>query len=324
MRVFIAGASGAVGRALIPRLLEGGHTPIAMIRSRDHEPRLREMGASTVIADGLDGGAVMRAVSETAPDVVVHVMTALKGVADFKHFDRSFEPTNRLRTIGTDNLVAAARAAGVRRIVAHSYAGWNYAPEGAAAKRETDPLDPHPPAHQRESMRALVHLERAVLENGGEMTGVVLRCANLYGPGTGFAPDGDVVALVRKRQMPIVGAGTGVWSFVHVDDAAAATVAAIDRDAAGIYNIADDEPAPTGVWISELAKILDAPKPMRVPTFIGRLAAGEVGVSMMTRVRGVANAKAREQLGWRPAYGTWRDGFRRVLAPEAALTAGSR
>jgi nucleoside-diphosphate-sugar epimerase len=323
MRVFIAGASGAVGRALIPRLLESGHAPIAMIRSREHEPGLREMGASTVVADGLDAGAVTRAVSESSPDVVVHVMTALKGVSDYKNFDRSFEPTNRLRTAGTDNLIAAARAAGVRRIVAHSFAGWNYARDGAAAKRETDPLDAHPPAHQRASMQALLHLERAVLENGG-ISGVVLRCANLYGPGTGIAPGGNVVALVRKRQMPIVGAGTGVWSFVHVDGAAAATVAAIDRDAAGVYNIADDEPAPTGVWIPELAEILHAPKPMRVPAFIGRLAAGEVGVSMMTRVRGVANAKAREQLGWRPAYRTWRDGFRSVLAPEAALTAGSR
>ncbi len=325
MRIFIAGASGAVGTALVPSLVESGHTPIAMIRTQEGAARLKSFGATTVLGDGLNRESVVRAMSEARPDVVIHVMTALRGVQDYKNFDKSFAKTNLLRTAGTDNLLYAAREAGVRKFVAHSFAGWNYARDGSAAKRESDPFDAHPPSSQTASLQALIHLERAVLENGGGLSPLVLRCANLYGPNTAIAPDGDLVTLIRKRQMPIVGAGSGIWSFIHVADAAAATVQAINADAEGVFNVADDEPVQTSVWIPELADIVKAGKPMRVPTFVGRWAAGEAGVSMMTMVRGASNAKARKELSWRPRYASWREGFRAVLAirPDAVRSFAS-
>lgn len=312
MNVFIAGASGVVGTATIPRLIESGHTPIAMTRSPQDADRLRDLGARVVVADGLDRSSVVRAMSESRPDIVVHVMTALKHIRDLKHFDRTFAETNRLRTAGTDNLIYAARETGVKRILAHSYAGWNYAKGGAEAKSETDLLDPQPPRNQRESLDALVHLERATLTSG--LSACILRCANHYGPRTSIARAGAIVDLVRKRALPVIGSGSGIWSFIHTDDATAATVLAIDRGAEGIFNIADDEPVAAHVWISELAKLLRAPKPLRVPTFVGRFAAGEVGVSMMTAARGASNAKAKREVGWTPRFATWSDGFRHVLA----------
>lgn len=308
MKVFVAGASGAIGTALIKHVRAAGHTPIGMIRSTANEPAIRALGAEPVVANGLDRESVVRAIAATQPDIVVHVMTALRGVTDYKNFDRSFEATNRLRTIGTDNLVFAAREAGVKHVLAHSFAGWNYAKGGAEAKRETDPFDSNPPSSQRESLQALIHLEQTILESGIRAT--VLRCATLYGPGTSIAPDGDLAKLIGKRGLPIIGGGTGIWSFVHVDDAACATVRAIGESAEGVFNIADDEPAAVAAWISELAEILKAPKPLRVPAFIGRWAAGESGMSMMTQVRGASNAKACDVLGWQPEYRTWRQGFR--------------
>jgi nucleoside-diphosphate-sugar epimerase len=312
-KVFVAGASGAIGKRLVPLLVGRGHTVVAMTRDFVKADGLRARGADPVIADALDRDAVMRAVLRAEPDVVVHEMTSLAGVTSIKNFDDAFALTNRLRTEGTDHLLDAALTAGARRFVAQSFGNWNYERGGAGPKRETDPLDPDPPAQQRRSLAAIRQLETAVTA-AADIEGIVLRYANLYGPGTGFAVDGEIVPLLRKRRWPIVGAGEGVWSFVHIDDAAAATVAAVEDAAPGIYNVADDEPARVSAWLPELAQALGAKPPRHVPVWVGRLAVGEVGVSMMTRIRGASNMKARTALGWEPWYATWRDGFRHGLA----------
>jgi 2-alkyl-3-oxoalkanoate reductase len=307
-KVFVAGASGAIGMRLVPLLVERGHD-VAMSRHPDSADRLRGLGAEPVVADGLDRDAVLQAVMRAEPDAVIHEMTALRSISSMRRFDADFAVTNRLRTEGTDNLLAAARAAGAHRFVAQSYGNWAYDPRGNRAKQESDPLDPDPPARQRRSLAAIRHLERAVLHADG-LDGIVLRYASLYGPGTAIAADGVIAPLLRKRQFPIIGDGAGVWSFIHVDDAAAATIAALELGEPGIYNIADDDPAPVAVWLPELARALGAKAPRRVPAWLGRLAAGEVGVSMMTRVHGASNAKAKRELGWQPVYASWRQGFR--------------
>jgi nucleoside-diphosphate-sugar epimerase len=312
MRIFVAGAGGAVGARLVPMLVAGGHDVVAMTRSPRKADSLRAMGAEPAIADGLDRGAVMQAVMRAEPEVVIHQMTALGQMKSMKRFDDEFALTNLLRTEGTDHLLEGARAAGARRFVAQSFGNWNYERTGTAPKRETDGLDPDPPAQQRRALAAIRYLEAAVGAADG-LDGVVLRYGNLYGPGTGFAADGAIVPLLRKRRWPIIGDGTGIWSFVHVDDAAAATVAAVEHAAPGIYNIVDDDPAPVASWLPVLADAVGAKPPRRVPVWLGRLAAGEVGVSMMTQIRGASNAKARRELGWEPWYGSWRDGFRHGL-----------
>ena len=308
MKVFVAGASGAMGRRLIPQLLSG-HEVVAMTRSPGKVDALRADGVEPVVADGLDRSAVMKAVTQARPEVVVHQMTGLTGAGNFKKFDDEFALTNRLRTEGTDHLLEAARASGARRFIAQSYGNWNYERTGHDLKTEDDRLDPNPPANQRRSLEAICYLESAVLGAPG-LEGIALRYANFYGPGTGFDRNGDIVVLVRKRRLPIIGNGAGVWSFVHLDDAAAATVAAIERGDPGIYNVVDDEPAPVSVWLPELARLLGARQPLRVPVWLGRLVAGEVGVSMMTQIRGTSNAKARTMLGWEPRISSWREGFR--------------
>jgi nucleoside-diphosphate-sugar epimerase len=312
MKVFLAGATGAVGKPLIPALLTRGHEVTAMTRSRDKADSLRALGANPAVADGLDPAAVMQAVKEAQPEVIVHQMTALASAKSFKKFDKEFAVTNKLRTEGIDNLVAAARATGVRRLVAQSYGNWNYERAGDSPKTELDPLDPSPPANQRESLEAIRYLERTLAETDG-LEGVALRVGNFYGPGTGFALDGDLVELVRKRKLPIVGDGAGVWSFIHVDDVATATIAALDRGEPGVYNVSDDDPAPVSVWLPELAEAVGAKPPRHVPVWLGRIATGEVGVSMMTQIRGTSNAKAKRELDWSPAYKSWRQGFRTGL-----------
>jgi nucleoside-diphosphate-sugar epimerase len=308
MKVFVAGASGALGRRLVPMLIGGGHQVVAMTRSPGKEGMLRGMGAEPVVADGLDRAAVLNAVTSSSPEVIVHEMTGLTGITSLRNFDKGFALTNRLRTEGTDHLLEAARQAGARRFVAQSFGNWDYERTGSGAKSEDDPLDPDPPANQRQSLAAIRHLEEAVLGAEG-IEGVVLRYGTFYGPGTGIAEDGDIAGMVRKRRLPIVGDGAGLWSFIHMDDAAAATVAAIERAAPGIYNVADDEPVPVAEWLPELARSLGAKPPRHVPVWLGRLATGEVGVSMMTRIRGASNAKAKRELGWRPSYPSYRDGF---------------
>jgi nucleoside-diphosphate-sugar epimerase len=307
MKIFLAGGSGAIGMRLIPQLIAQGHTVTAMTRSEGKRARLEELGAEVVKTDALDRAEVIGAVTHAAPEVVIHELTSLAGVSNLKHFDREFAATNRLRTQGTDNLLAGAKAAGASRFIAQSYAGWNYERRGAKVKREEDPFDSNPPSEQTESLRAIVHLERAVVE-AEDLDGIALRYANFYGPGTSCALDGEITEMVRRRKFPIVGDGRGVWSFVHIDDAATATIAAIHRGSAGVYNIADDEPAPVAQWLPALAGLLGAKAPRRIPVWLGRLAAGDVGVSMMTQIRGVDNAKAKRELGWTPAHPSWRDG----------------
>jgi nucleoside-diphosphate-sugar epimerase len=297
LRIFIAGATGALGRRLVPQLVARGHHVIGTTRSRADE--LRALGAEPVILDPLDGAAVRDAVVRAEPDVVVHQLTALTGIGLGRNFDKTFAMTNRLRTEGTDHLLAAAQEAGVSRLVWQSYAGWPYAREGGPIKTEDDPLDPDPPADVRESLAAIRHLERSVVDAGG----YVLRYGGFYGPGTSIDNDGDHAELIRKRKFPLGGDGRGLWSFVHIDDAAAATVAAIEgAGPPGVYNIVDDDPRPIAEWLPALAQRLDAPPPRRVPGWLVRLAGGAQAHSMMTRTRGASNAKAKRELGWRPTH----------------------
>jgi nucleoside-diphosphate-sugar epimerase len=307
MRVFVAGATGAIGKQLVPRLVAAGHEVHGMTRSESKQAMLSELGAVPVVADALDPDQVAEAVGRARPDVIVHQLTAI-GSLDPRHFDRDFALTNRLRTEGTDHLLSAGQAMGVRRFVAQSYGAWWYVRTGGPVKTEEDPLDPTPAREMRESWAAIRHLEQAVL--GAQWTeGIVLRYGGFYGPGTSMAPGAEQVELVRKRKFPLVGDGRGVWSFIHVADAAEATVAAVERGRRGVYNIVDDDPAPVAEWLPALAREVGAKKPMRVPRFIGRLFAGEVGVVMMTDARGASNAKAKRELGWRPAHPSWRQGF---------------
>ncbi|HEY7343090.1 MAG TPA: NAD(P)-dependent oxidoreductase [Ktedonobacterales bacterium] len=312
MKVFVAGANGAVGKPLVSQLIAHGYEVVAMTHSPKHGDALRALGAEPVVVDAFDRAALIEAVTRAEPEVVIHELTALTHAKDYKHFDDEFAMTNRLRTEGTDNLLAAAQAAGARRFIIQSYGNWNYARGGSMAKSEDDPLDPTPPSNQAKSIEAIRYLEQAVLGTGG-IEGVALRYANLYGPGTGFAADGDIAASVRKRMLPIIGNGAGIWSFIHVDDAASATVAAIQPGVRGIYNVADDEPAPVSVWLPDLAHALGARPPFHIPVWLGRLIVGDVGVSMMTQIRGASNAKAKRELGWTPSYATWREGFRKGL-----------
>jgi nucleoside-diphosphate-sugar epimerase len=304
MNIFLAGATGALGKRLVPLLVERGHRVVGTTRSADRAAQLSEAGAEPVVLDPLDARAVREAVVRAEPDVVVHQLTALSGSMG-RNFDRWFADTNRLRTEGTDILIAAARAAGARRLVWQSFGGWPYAREGGALKTEDDPLDPDPPSDARESLAAIRHLEAAVLGADG-MEGVVLRYGGFYGPGTSIADGGAQVEMIRKRKYPVGGDGAGVWSFVHIDDAATATVAAIEGGPPGVYNIVDDAPAPVSEVLPALAAQLGAPPPRHVPGWLVRLAGGAQGHSMMTRVRGASNAKAKRELGWKPAH-TWRE-----------------
>jgi 2-alkyl-3-oxoalkanoate reductase len=315
MRVFVAGASGAIGGRLVPMLMEAGHAVVAMTRTADKADAIRASGAEPVLADALDADSVGAAVRAAEPKAVVHQLTALSSMTgNPRKFAEDFALTNRLRTEGTDHLLAAARAAGARRFVAQSYAGWPYAREGGPVKSEDDPLDPDPPAAARDALDAMRYLDRIVPGAEG-IEGVVLRYGGFYGPGTGIArgEESALIEAIRKRRFPVVGGGTGVWSFVHIDDAASATLAALDRGAPGIYNVVDDDPAPVSEWLPALADAIGAKPPRRVPTWIGRLAGGEMAVSLMTQVRGASNAKAKRELGWQPEHPSWREGFPAAL-----------
>lgn len=306
MRVFVAGAAGAIGTRLLPILIAHGHQVVATTRTPAKAGRLRELGAEPAVLDGLDAMAVGEAVARTEPDAIVHQMTALAGQTSLRRFDREFAVTNKLRTQGTDHLLAAAAAAGtVRRFVAQSFTGWTNVRSGGPVKTESDPLDPDPPAAQRQTLAAISYLERAVT-GAAPIEGIALRYGGFYGPGA----SAELVDLVRRRRLPIVGDGAGVWSFIHIDDAAEATAAALDHGSPGVYNIVDDEPAAVTEWLPYLASVVGAAKPRRVPAWVGLLAAGEVGVSMMTRIRGSSNDRAKRELGWKPRWGSWREGFR--------------
>jgi len=307
MRVFVAGSTGAIGTQLVPRLVSAGHAVHGMTRSESKRAMLDELGAVPVVADALDPDQVAEVVAQARPEVIVHQLTAIPEALDMRHPDRAFELTNRLRTEGTDHLISAGRAVGVQRFVAQSNIA-GYARAGAAVKSEGDPVDDSPNDVMHTNAAAIRHLEEAVLE-ATWTEGIVLRYGWFYGPGTSMAPGQESYELVRKRKFPLVGDGGGVWSFIHVADAAEATVAAIEHGDRGAYNVVDDDPAAVSEWLPALARTLGAKKPMRVPRFIGRMFAGEFGVVLMTELRGASNAKAKRELGWQPAHPSWRQGF---------------
>jgi nucleoside-diphosphate-sugar epimerase len=305
MRVFVTGATGALGRHLVPGLVAAGHEVTATTRTPGKVAQLREAGAEPVILDGLDREAVIAAVRAAAPEVIVHEMTALAGMRSFRNPGKLFAVTNELRTRGTDNLLAAAERAGTRRVIAQGYAGPGPdKPAGARLRTEEDPLDWRPIRSAARAMAAIRYVDRTVPLEAPE--GIVLRYGGFYGPGTGDF----VVEMARKRRLPVIGGGTGVWSFIEITDAAAATLAAVDRGAPGVYNVVDDDPAPVAEWLPYLAKVAGAKPPLRVPAWLGRLLAGEFVVGQMTSSRGSSNEKARKELGWEPRYASWREGFR--------------
>ncbi|WP_420541864.1 NAD-dependent epimerase/dehydratase family protein [Rubrobacter calidifluminis] len=306
MRVFVAGGSGVIGRRLVEQLVVRGHQVTATTTDPDKLALLERLGAEAVVMDGLDAASVGEAVATARPDAIVHQMTSISARPDMKHFDRWFATTNRLRTAGTDHLLAAAEATGVSSFVAQSYAGWNGIREGGWVKTEEDPLELMKGTAAQAGMEAIRYLEDAVVEAGG----AVLRYGWLYGPG---ASD-TLVEAVRRRQFPLIGGGTGYNSWVHLDDAASATVLAVEQQAKGVFNVVDDEPAPASEWLPYLAACAGAKPPLRIPGWLARPLAGEVAVTIMTEGRGFSNARVRRELGWEPRYPSWRQGFREGLA----------
>lgn len=313
MKILIVGATGVIGRQLVPKLIANGHEVAGTTRTPSKQSLLREMGASPLVVDILDADAVAGAVATFEPEVIVHEATALSSV-DMRHFERSFAVTNRLRTEGVDHLLAAGRAVGIRRFVAQSFAGWPFARIGSLVKTEDDPLDPNPIGPMRTTIAAIRHLEAAV--TGADWTeGIALRYGALYGPGTSLDTDhGEMTELIRKRFFPIVGDGAGMFSFLHVADAADATVAAIERGTRGVYQVVDDEPAPVREWLPVVAESLGAKPPLRIPRWLGRLVAGEMLVTLSTETRGASNERAKRVLGWTPRHSSWRDSLGREAA----------
>lgn len=310
MRIFIAGATGALGSRLADRLVEGGHEVYGSTRHETSLAGLDAKGVSGIVMDPLDADSVRAAVAEAKPDVVVHELTALASMTgNPKRFDRDFAVTNRLRTEATDHLLAASREVGVRRLLAQSYTTWPNQRTGGWVKTEEDPLVEDPGKEARESLRAIRHLEQAVTTAEG-IEGLVLRYGNFYGPGNTLSRDGEMGEAVRRGRFPVVGGGTGVWSFIYIDDAAAATALAVERGAPGIYNVVDDDPAPVAEWLPYLAEQLGGRPPRRLPAWLAKPLIGELGIALMTSVRGSSNAKAKQELGWTPRWASWREGFR--------------
>lgn len=313
MKIFVAGSTGAIGRRLVPLLIENGYEVVALVRSSHKAKEVEMMGAQPTVANALHKDELTAAIRKAEPEVIVHQLTALaSNTGNFKKFDEDFALTNRFRTEVTDTMLEAARLVGARRFIAQSFCGWPFAREGGPIKTEEDPLDPTPPASFRNSLAAIRHLEEAVRKTS-DVEALALRYGLFYGPGTGIAKDGIIVEILRKRRLPIVGDGAGIWSFLHIQDASRATVAAISRGSPGVYNVVDDEPAPVSAWLPFLAQALDAKPPRRVPVWLARFLIGEGGISMMTKIRGGSNAKAKRELGWQPIYPTWRRGFREGL-----------
>jgi len=318
MRILVAGATGALGRHLVPRLIAASHQVIGTTRRPTKVDKIRQLGGEPTVVDGLDGAKVREVVRSVRPDVIVHEMTDLSGAADLRHFDQVFATSNRLRTAGLDHLLAAARETAVKRIVAQSYCGWPYAREGSAIKSEADALDPHPPREFRRSLEAIRYLEDLVTR-GSDLEGVVLRYGAFYGVDTGLF-DGLFVDQIAKRHTPVIGSGEGWWSFVHIEDAADATALAVERGRPGaIYNIVDDEPAQVRDWLPFLAELVGAKPPRHVPAWLGRIVAGRHLVLMMTEARAGSNAKAKHELRWQPKHPSWRTGFEEV-ARERSLS----
>jgi 2-alkyl-3-oxoalkanoate reductase len=311
MKIFLAGATGAAGQALIPLLTSHGHTVTGTTRSPSKMDLLRGLGAEPVVVDGLDRDGIRAAVATTRPDAIIHEMTALGGDLDLRRFERSFAATNRLRTEGTDHLLEAARETGVEHFIAQSYAAWPYIREGGPVKTEDDPLDSDPPKQVRTTLAAIRHLESAVTGAGG----IALRYGGFYGPGTGLAPGGEQWEQIKARKFPIIGDGGGVFSFAHIEDIAGGTLAALERGTPGrIYNIADDEPAPVRVWLPAIAEAIGAPPPRHIPRWVGRML-GEHVVVMMCEIRGASNERAKRELDWTPRWPSWRDGVAALAHP---------
>lgn len=308
MHVFVLGATGALGAQLVPQLVNQGYRVTGTTRSPAKVSQLSKQGAQAAVVDALDREALLKAVHDAKPEILVHQLTAIPPRLNLRRFDREFQATNRLRTEGTDNILATAYAAGVRRVIAQSFAGWTYARDGSRIKTEEDSFDPKPPAEFRRTLKAIQYLEHAVRSNQA-LEGIVLRYGAFYGPGTSLGRGGTYLDDLRRRRFPLVGKGTGVWSFIHIDDAAAATVAAVERGAPGIYNVVDDEPAPVAEWLPVLAAAVGAPPPRRVPAWLARILIGEHAVTLMTQNRGASNQKAKRDLIWKPRYGSWRQGF---------------
>jgi nucleoside-diphosphate-sugar epimerase len=313
MKILIAGATGVIGRQLVPKLIANGHEVAGTTLTPSKQAILREMGAMPFTLDILDAEAVAHVVASVEPEVIVHEATALSSV-DMRHFDRSFAVTNRLRTEGLDHLLAAGGAVGIRRFVAQSFAGWPFERSGALVKTEADPLDPDPIEPMRTTLGAIRHLEAAVL--AADWTeGIALRYGGLYGPGTSLDADGgEMTEMIRRRFFPIVGNGAGMFSFVHVADAADATLAAVERGTRGVYQIVDDEPAPLREWLPVVAEALGAPPPRRIPLWLGRLVGGPMLATIATETRGASNALAKQALGWTPRHATWRNSLGRSAA----------
>ena len=308
MRVFVTGATGALGRHLVPGLVAAGHEVTATTRTPAKAGQLRAAGATPAVVDGLDRAAVLASVRAAAPEVIVHQMTALADMRSLRDTDRVFGATNQLRTQGTDNLLAAAAAAGTRRVVAQSYTGWTNERSGGPVKTEDDPFDSRVVPTAARTLAAIKHVEETVPLAVPE--GVVLRYGSFYGPGASQV----LLDLLRKRMLPVIGDGAGIWSFIEITDAAAATVAAVSGGAPGVYNVVDSDPAPVADWLPYLARVAGAKPPLRVPAWLGRLLAGEFVVTQMTTARGSSNEKARKSLGWEPRYASWREGFRDWVA----------
>ncbi len=307
MRVMVAGATGAVGLRLVRQLLERGHQVTGTSHRPERLPAVKELGAEALLIDGLERRTVGNAVVSARPDAIVNEMTALTAGADMRRFDQSFATTNRLRTIGTRYLLDAAVSNGVGRFIVQSYTGWDNEASGGSIKTEEHQLEPNPPAEQRQTLAAILEQERMVQD--ASVDGIVLRYGNLYGPG---ASD-ELIDLIRRRALPIVGGGRGVWSWLHIEDAAGATVAALERGKPGVYNVVDDHPAPSAEWIEYLASVAGAPPPRHVPAWLAKLFIGEAGVRWMTQGRGASNEKAKRAFNWTPRYPSWRDGFREMI-----------
>jgi nucleoside-diphosphate-sugar epimerase len=314
MKIFVAGATGALGRQLVPMLVSDGHEVTGMTRTPAKQDLISGMGARPAVADALDPEAVAQAVAQAEPEAVIHELTAIDTSSMGRSLDKMFALTNRLRTEGTDHLLAAARAVGAKRFLGQSFAGWPFERTGGPIKAEDDPLESSPPKTVSETLGAIRYLEETVTGADG-IEGLALRYGGFYGPGTSISldPVGEQVEMIRKRRLPIIGDGAGIWSLVHIADAATATVAALDHGARGTYNVVDDEPVRVSVILPELAKAVGAKPPRRFPRWIGRLLAGEGNTLMMTEVRGASNAKAKRELGWELRYPSWRQGFREGL-----------
>jgi nucleoside-diphosphate-sugar epimerase len=313
MKILVAGATGAIGKRLVPMLVRAGHSVTGTTQHADKMMSIQAAGATPLLLDALNKDDVLSAVQKSRPEIIIHQLTAIPANLDLRHLDRGFEVTNRLRTDGTDHLLAASRAAGVRRFIAQSYYAW-YARTGDWIKTENDPLISDGRSGAPQTMAATIHVESTVLGEKA-IEGFVLRYGSFYGPETSLAPGAWLFEEIRNRRVPIVGGGSGYWSFIHIDDAAAATLAAVSATTPGLYNVTDDEPAPVSVWLPYLAEVLGAKPPRRVSKWIARLAIGEYGVGVMTELRGASNRKAKSELPWTLKWPTWREGFKEGFEP---------